>query len=89
MARTHDVGSEQGSGAVPPGRRRDARLVLTGVAAVLFIWFAFSNLQDVTIHFWVTTTKAPLIVVILIAGALGAIMAALARRYRASHSRER
>jgi len=74
-----------GTGA-PPGRdrKRDVRLVATGIGAGLLIWFAVANLQNVEIHFWIASTKAPLIVVIVIAGLLGAAVAALA-----SHRRRR
>ena len=62
-----------------PSRRelRPARLVLFGVALVLLIWFAVANLQDVQIHFWVSTAGAPLIVVIVISGFLGAAASSL------------
>ncbi len=62
-----------------PSRRdfRPARLVLLGAAIVILIWFAVVNLQDVQIHFWVSTTGAPLIVVILISGFLGAAASGL------------
>jgi uncharacterized integral membrane protein len=61
----------------PRDRKRDARLVATGVVAVLLVWFALINLQDVRIHFWVTSTKAPLILVIVVAGVLGAAVGGL------------
>jgi uncharacterized integral membrane protein len=65
--------------AEEPARRelRPARLVLLGVALVLLIWFAVANLQDVRIRFWVSTTGAPLIVVIVISGVLGAAASSL------------
>jgi uncharacterized integral membrane protein len=71
-----------GGSSRPPGRdrRRDARLVLTGVVAVLLVWFALINLQDVQIHFWLTSAKSPLIVVIVISGVLGVAIALLSRR---------
>ncbi len=69
----------------PRDRGRDARLVLTGVLGVLLVWFAIANLQDVPIHFWVTSTRASLIVVIIISGALGALVAQLAGRARRRH----
>lgn len=80
MSNPMDVGS---SGSAPRDRKRDTRLVLLGVAAVLLVWFALANLNSVQIHFWVYTTKhTPLIVVIIISGLLGAALALLATRYR-------
>jgi uncharacterized integral membrane protein len=66
--------SEPGRQVRARSRTRDVRMVLMGVATVLLVWFAVANLQDVTIHFWVSTTKAPLIGVIVIAGALGGLL---------------
>jgi uncharacterized integral membrane protein len=61
-------------------RSRDVRLVLTGIAAVLLVWFALANLQDVKIRYWLTSSRAPLIVVIVISGLLGAALAGLVSR---------
>jgi uncharacterized integral membrane protein len=72
----------RGAGEGPDTRRHDVRMVLIGVAAVLLVWFALANLQNTPIHFWVTTTRAPLIVVIAIAGAFGAVIGALVARRR-------
>lgn len=66
----------------PRGARRPARVVITGVALVLLIWFAVANFQDVRIRFWVSTTGAPLIVVIVISGFLGAAVSGLWSRRR-------
>ena len=80
---TDPTSFESAEHRAPRDRKRDARLVLSGVAAVLLVWFALANLQDVTIHFWVTTTRSPLIVVIVISGVLGAAVAlALSRMSR-------
>lgn len=65
-----------------PNRRRQTGLVLIAVVAVLLVWFAVANLQEVTIHFWITTTRSPLIGVIVIAGVLGAVLRALVSRRR-------
>jgi lipopolysaccharide assembly protein A len=70
-------GIEGGEAPAPRDRKRDTRMVLTGVVAVLLIWFAVINLQDVSIHFWLTTTKAPLIVVVVISVVLGAAITLL------------
>jgi uncharacterized integral membrane protein len=75
-------------GPAPRGRRRDAWLVVSGVAAVLLIWFAVANLQDVTIHFWVHSSRAPLIVVVVIAALLGMLAGALIARARRNRHRE-
>ena len=68
-------------------RRRDIRLVLIGIAAVLLIWFALTNLdQNVTIHFWVFTAKTRPLTVILVSVALGALIGfLLGRRRKAEH----
>jgi uncharacterized integral membrane protein len=59
-------------------------MVATGVVAVMLVWFALANLQDVQIHFWVASTRAPLIEVIVIAGVFGGAIGALVRRRRRS-----
>lgn len=70
------------AGQSRPARRRgrDARLVLTGICAVLLLWFSLVNLHQVTIRFWVVTARSSLIVVIAISVLLGATGAALAGR---------
>ena len=65
-----------------PDRRRDVRLVVSGVVGVLLIWFAIANLQDVTIHFWVSSSRAPLIVVVVISALLGMLAGGLITRSR-------
>jgi uncharacterized integral membrane protein len=61
-------------------RRRAATLVGVGVAVVLLVWFALANLRDVRIDFWVFNRQAPLILVIVISGLLGALITALVMR---------
>ncbi len=61
-------------------RRHQATLVGVGVAAVLLAWFALANLRDVKIDFWVVDRQAPLILVIVISGLLGALITALVLR---------
>jgi uncharacterized integral membrane protein len=65
-----------------PDKRRQAALVGVLVAAILLAWFALANLRDVRIDFWVFNRQAPLIVVIVISGLLGALIAALVMRRR-------
>ena len=67
-------------GGQPVDRRREATLVGVAVAAILLAWFALANLRDVRIDFWVIHRQAPLILVIVISGLLGALIAALAMR---------
>jgi uncharacterized integral membrane protein len=57
-------------------------MVVIGVVAVLFIWFAVANTQDVEVHFWVDSARAPVIVVIVIAGLLGVLIGVLLDRRR-------
>jgi uncharacterized integral membrane protein len=65
-----------------PERMGNARLVGIGVAAVALGWFALANLGSVSIRFWISERRAPLILVIVIAGLLGALIAMLAQRYK-------
>lgn len=61
-------------------RRQQVRLIVVIVAGVLLLWFALANTRRVRIDFWVFNKQAPLILVILIAGLLGALIAALIMR---------
>ena len=74
-----DSGSVGGEG---PDRRRQATLVGVAVAVILLAWFAFANLRRVRIDFWVYNRQAPLILVILISGLLGALITALVMRHK-------
>jgi uncharacterized integral membrane protein len=65
-------------------RRIDRNQILIAVAAVLLAWFAIGNWQSVTIHFWLSTTKAPLVLVIVVSALLGGFVTRLARRRRRS-----
>jgi uncharacterized integral membrane protein len=80
------VAEAMGSGGqgphAPRDRKRDTRMVLLGVIAVLLVWFAVINLQNVQIHFWLHTSRAPLIVVVVITAVLGGGIAALMLRRR-------
>jgi uncharacterized integral membrane protein len=61
-------------------RRRQATLIGVAIAVVLLVWFALANLRDVRIDFWVFNRQAPLILVIVISGLLGALIGALVMR---------
>jgi uncharacterized integral membrane protein len=64
----------------PADRRRQATVVGVAVAVVLLAWFALANLRKVQIDFWVFNRQAPLILVIVISGLLGAVITALVMR---------
>jgi uncharacterized integral membrane protein len=66
--------------ASTPTRRPDNRQILTAIAVCLLVWFAVSNWQSVTIHFWLTTAKAPLFLVIVLSAVLGGVVIRFARR---------
>ncbi len=82
-----DAGPTSSSERRRPDRRRDARLILLGVAAVLLVWFALANLQEVEIHFWVFTAHTSLITVVAITGVLGGLIGVQLVRHRRSTKR--
>ena len=53
-------------------RRITARMVAGGVLGALLVVFAVLNLQTARIHWIVTTTSSPMIVVIVVCGLIGA-----------------
>jgi uncharacterized integral membrane protein len=61
-------------------RRHQATLIGVGAAVVLLVWFTLANLHDVKIDFWVADRQAPLVLVIVISGLLGALIGALVMR---------
>lgn len=63
-------------------RRRQATLIGVAIAGALLGWFALANLRDVRIDFWFYNRQAPLILVIVISGLLGALITALAMRHK-------
>ena len=79
---------EHAEGEKTVDRRRQATMVAVGAAIVLLVWFAIANLSDVRIDFWLIHRQAPLIVVIVISGLLGALITALAMRRRTKEPRE-
>ncbi len=75
----HGVDPEDGA---KPDRRHQARLAGVVVAVALLAWFALANVDRVRIDFWVFHREAPLILVIVIAGLLGALITYLVMRRR-------
>jgi uncharacterized integral membrane protein len=63
-----------------PDRRHQARLVGILVVGILLGWFALANTRRVQIDFWIFHRQAPLIIVILISGLLGALITFLIMR---------
>jgi uncharacterized integral membrane protein len=72
----------QADGAPTKGRGLDTRRVLVVVAVVLLAWFAIANSQSISVHFWITSTRAPVVVVVVIAAALGGLVGWFARGRR-------
>jgi uncharacterized integral membrane protein len=71
---------ESDGGGKDVDRRVQVRLVVVAVAGILLGWFALANIRKVQIDFWVFHRQAPLILVIVISGLLGALIAALILR---------
>ena len=69
-------------------RRHQATMVGVAVAVILLGWFALANLNRVRIDFWVFHRQAPLILVIVISGLLGALITALIMRRRPKQPKE-
>jgi uncharacterized integral membrane protein len=66
----------------PRERKGNVRIVGLGVTAALLVTFAVLNRGTVTVDFWLHKSRAPVVVVILIAGLLGALITVLAQRFR-------
>lgn len=66
-------------------RRGSPTLVAAGVVGVVLVVFAVLNSQTVKIHWIVTTTRSPLILVIVVAGILGFAIGWFVSRRRARH----
>ncbi len=75
-----ESGGQEGGAARGVDRRHQATVVGVAVAVILLAWFALANLRDVRIDFWVFNRQAPLILVIVISGLLGALITALIMR---------
>jgi uncharacterized integral membrane protein len=78
----HPPESGDGGGGKAVDRRQQVRLVGVAVGGILLGWFALANFHKVQIDFWVFHRQAPLILVIVISGLLGALITALIMRRR-------
>lgn len=67
-----------------PARNPSARIVAAAVLGGLLVLFSVLNSQTVRIHWIVTTSDVPLIVVILGCGLIGFALGWLIARHRAS-----
>ena len=76
----HSPESDDGGGGKAVDRRQQVRLVGVAVGGILLGWFALANFGKVRIDFWVFHRQAPLILVIVISGLLGALVTALIMR---------
>ena len=74
---------EDGGGKKKGDRRYQFRLVGILAAGILLGWFALANIGKVRIDFWLFHRQAPLIVVIVISGLLGALITFLIMRRKA------
>ena len=79
-ARSSEEAGAGGGGKKEVDRRRQVRLIGIVVVVILLGWFAVANTRKVQIDFWVFHRQAPLILVILISGLLGALIALLIMR---------
>jgi uncharacterized integral membrane protein len=78
--------------AAAPGKRgarngrsmqEQARLIIAGVLGALIVLFAALNAQDVEVDWILTTTKTPLIVVMIVFALAGTAAGWLLARHRA------
>ena len=75
----------------PPRKERDylSKTIAAIAVAILLIAFGLSNRDDVPIDWLVTTTSAPLVLVIIVSAVLGAILGALGVRSRSRRAGSR
>ncbi len=69
--------------------QRNPKVIGGVVAIVLFIWFVLANLQQVEVTWWVFSTQASLVVVILLSALLGAGITFFFIRLRRPRDRSR
>lgn len=82
-----NISRDHGAGEPPSeptrSRSRDARLVVSGILAALGVWFAVANTTEIRVHFWLVSTRTPVVVALVVAAALGVGIGLLAgRRFR-------
>jgi uncharacterized integral membrane protein len=85
MSRSGPIEPAAGSARGKPSARTITAIVLV----VLIVLFAVANSQSVTIHWIVTTTQTPMIVVIAGCGLIGFAAGWLVARRRASRANAR
>jgi uncharacterized integral membrane protein len=79
----HDPGVDPGTPEPTGNRRRDARLVASGILLALGVWFALANTQKVRIHFWIVSTRSPIVTALAIAAVFGmGVGLLIGRRFR-------
>ena len=71
------------TGEAPRSKRERTRQITMIVLGVLVVVFALLNLRQVKVNFIVTTTRAPLIVVVVACLAVGLVLGLIAGRRRA------
>ena len=72
---------------VNDGRRMNVKLILLGGLVVILVLFALLNTRDVDVDFILSTWSAPMILVIVIAAAIGFALAVLVRGNRTNRRR--
>lgn len=82
MTTVHDHADAEHVDGARPQWRETGRLLAALVLGVLLALFAVLNSQSVRIHWIVTTTRLPMIVVIVGCGLIGAICSWLIARHR-------
>jgi len=77
------------SSAAPARNKPSPKTITAAVLVVLIVLFAVANSQTATIHWIVTTTQTPMIVVIAGCGLVGFVAGWMFARRRASRANAR